>query len=424
MPTTSPATRRPHEPPAIVRHAFLAILGLWLFMPFALAARPAQDAIPYLAVGHLATDHPEEIYASRNGDLYDLSPLFRAKWCDLAPTGTDCDDLAVAFVSSPPVIALTLPFGWMSGGTGALLMRLSAATMLVAGMSLLWRRLAHRTPNAGWLLVATVLAATPMAMVPIGLGQTSPVLFLSVCLGIGATTGRQRIVSGAVWAAATLLKVFPGFLLFLLVIQKKWRHIAVAFLLAGVTSGITLAVTPTSIWADFVRGTFELSGPADANPYNASLHALLERAMSTVTGGSHAFVATILCLLVAGGICAMGMRDSTDDSRWAVGYVAILALMPLVWWHYAWILLGALGVVTAERDRLDDRLVGLIPLAACLSVVPSVLNGNGIAVTIAQAILLMAGTALLLWIVHSGRAITAPETPGAHPGGFPERTSG
>ncbi len=66
------------------------------------------------------------------------------------------------------------------------------------------------------------------------------------------------------------------------------------------------------------------------------------------------------------------MRGTEDDTRWAGGYLALLLLTPLVWWHYVWVAVGALGIAVAAQKKLDDRLFAILPATALVTVAPSI----------------------------------------------------
>ncbi len=280
-----------------MRQGFLALLAVWIVMPFALHGRVAQDAVPYVAAGHLAHAHPDEVYAARHGDLFDLRPTFRAAWCHAAPAGTDCADLAVAFVSSPPVIPITVALAWLGDGLGRLVMQLAASLMLAGGMLLLWRRLAHRTRRAPQLLLVSTLLLTPMAMVPIGLGQTSPAMFLSVCVGMGTPSTRRKLGAAAAWTAAVVLKVIPAALIVLLIWRRRWSVLWWSLLAMAALAVASLAIVPLSTWGDFVRTTLQLSSTTTTNPYNGSISSLLTRILPGATPtGSGSIATKVLCL--------------------------------------------------------------------------------------------------------------------------------
>lgn len=392
-----------------MHHAFVAIMVLWMIMPFALSGRAAQDALPYLAAGDLVHAHPADVYAARHGDLFDLRPVFRAEWCRVAPPGTNCEDLAVAFVAAPPVIPLTIALTALGDRGGMLAMRLAAAAMLVAGMGLLWRRLAHRARHAPAMLVASALLLTPMAMVPIGLGQTSPILFLSICLGLRSRSRRGSTVTGVVWACASALKIFPAALVLVAVWRRRWRMLVAAAATLAILSVVTSLLITSSVWGTFISTTLQLNAHTTTNPYNGAINAFVIRLFGGSDATGLAIAARAIAVAAAAAVCWFGMRRTDDDTRWAAGYVALLLVTPLVWWHYTWVVIGALGIVIASQKRLDDRTLAILPIAALISVAPSIPNANGHSWPVVQAILLLIGAVAFCVLARR----SAELTPGA-----------
>jgi hypothetical protein len=411
-PGPSTATRRSAATPPFLRHAFLALLALWVVMPIGLHGRVAQDAVPFITAGHLAHAHPAEVYAARHGDLFDLRPAFRREWCTVAPSGTDCDNLAVAFVASPPLIPVVVVLARLGDDAALLIMQFGASLMLAGGMWVLWERLARRTRHAPQLLLASTLLLTPMAMVPIGLGQTSPIMFLSVCAGLGAPGTRRRIGSIAAWTAAVVIKVIPAALVALVIWRKRWTTLGWAAATIAALSLVSLAIVTPATWGDFVHTTLQLSSTTTTNPYNGSFSALLTRVLpGDPTVGTGAAVVKALSVLAGVLICWFGMRGTDDDTRWAVGFVALLFFTPLVWWHYVWVAIGALGVVLAQQRRLDDRMLALLPVTALVSVVPSFPNANGHSLPVVQALFLIAMAVIICLLAdrirRTGQGATA-----------------
>ena len=266
--------RHPHP----LRKWFVAVLAVWMATAVLQWGRLAQDAIPYQVAGELVADgRADSVYATSSGDLYDLAPDFASRWCELAPPGTDCAQVAVAFVSTPA----SLPFAWLVWAPGAragvLLARLVAAGALALGMGVLWNRLAGRRRDAPQLLLVTAVLLTPMAAVPITLGQTSPLLFLLACVGVVRTDGRpvRRWATAALWASTVALKAFPAVVGLVLLRQRRLRLVVeTAAVLIGL-GVVALALGPLSLWADFVRLSGRLADWSVSNPYSGSVDNLL-----------------------------------------------------------------------------------------------------------------------------------------------------
>jgi hypothetical protein len=385
--------------PHPLRKWFVAVMVMWMVVTVLLWGRLAQDALPFVVAGDLVHDQPGEIYGSSSGYLFDLNPVFSERLCRAAPAGTDCDKFETGYVSAPAALPFALVITTPGPDFGVLLARLLAAGALVAGMLVLWHRLAGRSREAPRYLVATAVLLTPMAMVPITLGQTSPYLFLVACLGVRRTDRRGSAVGvAAAWALTIALKVFPAALGLVLLRQRRFRLLALAALALVGLGLLSLAIAPVSIWSDFVHMSSRLATRSLDNPYNGSLDSAASHIWHPLVGGTGAQrVLVVLRVALGGGLWWWGVRDADDDSQWAYGWLVVLFVVPLVWWHYLWLAVAAVGVVLA-RPEVDRRLVGALPLLAAATIPISVINATGSAWPVVQGLFLL-GVAVAVAVV-------------------------
>ena len=411
--TTKRGTRRTFTPPDGVRLAYFALIALWLFFPFLIRENLGQDALPYMVAGQMASEHPDDVYASENGDLYRLRPTFAARSCELAPPGTDCANLTVAYVATPFALPLAVALAPLGGDWGTFVLRLVGAAALSGGMWILWTRLAHRTRRAGHLMVVTALLLTPFAMAPIALGQTSQLLFLSACLGITRAEGRRGALAAALWVATVAIKIFPATLALVLLWQRRWRFLVWSIAWTAILAVLTLLVAPTSVWADFVKASTQLAGQTNWNLYNGSIDALVHNLASPITDSQAGSLALLLVrILGAGALAVWAARHADEDTQWAYALLLTLLLVPLVWWHYLWIAVAAVAVALAGRVELDDRTLGVLPVLAAITIPISILTGRDGYVPVAQGLFLIAAVALVPvlvtgWSVRGPRRATA-----------------
>ncbi len=68
---------RRYQPNPRSRLVFLSMLGIWVVIAVAMQGRFAQDAVPFVAAGDLATTHPADVYRPHMTSLYDVSPPVR-----------------------------------------------------------------------------------------------------------------------------------------------------------------------------------------------------------------------------------------------------------------------------------------------------------------------------------------------------------
>ncbi len=393
---TTEGTRRTFTPPEGIRLVYFALVALWLFFPFLIRENLGQDALPYVVAGQMVREHPDDVYAAEHGDLFTLRPAFASRSCQLAPPGTECSELSVAYVATPFALPLAVALGPLGGDWGVFVLRLLGAACLSGGMWILWRRLAHRTPHAAQLMLATALLLTPFVMVPIALGQTSELLFLSACLGVTRAEGRRGALSAALWVATVAIKIFPAVLGLLLIWQRRWKFLAWSVASAAVLGVATLLVAPASVWGDFVRTSREVAGQSDWNVYNGSIDALIHNLAAPITD-SQAGSLTLFAvrLLAAGALAIWATRHADEDTQWAYGMLLTLLVVPLVWWHYLWIAVAAVAVALAGRAKLDDRTLAILPVLAAITIPISIPNGRGWSVPVAQGLYLLLAVGLV-----------------------------
>lgn len=388
---------RTYTPPEPLRLIFAGVLAFWLLVPVLLHGSLAQDALPYVVAGDLARDDPGLVYASQDGSLFELDPAFAARSCELAPPGTDCANLTVAFVSTPLSVPFALAVAALGATWASLLMRLMAAASLVVGMWVLWRRLAHRTPRAPAYLVATAVLLSPFTMVALSLGQTSPILFLSAMLGVRrAARTLWAPLLAAIWAAAIAFKAFPAALVVVLLWQRRWRMIAWSLLWGTLLVGLAVLSAPVSLWSDFATNSRELSEVAGSNPYNGSIGSLVHNVAAPVAASSIGSIAVLLVTLcLVAGLLTWAATRLEADAQWAYAYLLFLLLVPFVWWHYLWLAFSAVAAVLASRAKLDDRALVVLPVLAAVTVPISIPNSRGWSIPVAQGVFLLVTVALV-----------------------------
>lgn len=395
--------RYPVQP--ILRLAFLGILAIWVLTPFAVRNIVAQDALAYITTGQIVRSHPGDLYAPSEDGHFTLSAVYTDKWCELAPPGTDCAGLTTAFNWTPLTIPTSLIVGALGYTYGALVMRLAAALMLGLGMWFLWQRLAHRTRHAPHLLIATAILLIPATLSPIVLGQTSPILFLSVCIGLSRPKTRRTIYGAAAWAAATALKATPAAMGVVLVWRKQWRMLAWAAGFIAALFVLSVVVASPTVWSDYLSSMRQFAGSVAHEGPNRSLDSILTRVLEGAPGPTGTIVTPLVLIGSALVMCRLGMRGTSDDTRWAMGYSVLIVISPLVWWHYMWLLIGALGIVIAEQRVLNDRIVAIFPLVALALIAPNIPNVATSPWPVVQEIAFIVMLVLVTALAHRSRHV-------------------
>jgi alpha-1,2-mannosyltransferase len=102
-----------------------------------------------------------------------------------------------------------------------------------------------------WLLTP-LFVAHPLVLVTLQVGNFH-LAAVAICLLTWVALERRRDgLAGALLAAATLAKIFPGLLGVLLLVQRRWRATAFTVLAATGLVALSVAVLGTQVWRDFL----------------------------------------------------------------------------------------------------------------------------------------------------------------------------
>ncbi len=102
-----------------------------------------------------------------------------------------------------------------------------------------------------WLLTPLFMAL-PQVRATLQVGNFH-LAAVALCLLCWVALERRRDgLTGALLAAATLAKIFPGLLGVVLLVQRRWRAVAFTALAAAAICALSVAVIGTKVWRDFL----------------------------------------------------------------------------------------------------------------------------------------------------------------------------
>lgn len=390
---------------------FLGIVLSWLVFPVAQRAVASQDGLAYLTAGRLVGPHPGAIYVHRQSDVsWKMDPRFLTEACHLAPAGTNCAKVVPPFLSAPAALPLVVLPAELGSTAGNLAIRECAVGAMTLGMWVLWRRLTRRPartppppPSAERALVVAAVLMTPFAYQLSSVGQASSLLFLAACLGLPDQTRRAATwASAATWTGAIVFKLFPAALLVVAISRRRWRLIGLTAALLMVLTAVAALAAPGSIHA-FIEQLRPTTATQIANGANVSLDGLLRLAAPRWGVRSAWFAPAVLVratALLAFGIAAF--RTADDDVVWAFGWVALLLIEPVVWWHYLAVLVALAALVAARRPDLSWAIA-----FAALPLVPAALTLDSGVVAWLTVLTLLAAVAAAAWSQGAGTSTSA-----------------
>ena len=366
-PSPPRASRRTPGNPRL-RLLFLTLLGCWMLFPFLQGDLLAEDAVPFVAVARVDVGQRGTVYSVTGGEA--PPPAITAAGCPLAPPGTDCETHVLAFLSPPQVIPVMKVVSALGDTASVLLLRLVAVASLAGGLVVLWARVAKDDPAAQLPLLVAAVLLTPFAYTSAVFGQSSPLLFLSACLGLTRTDRTDRAVgAAAVFVGTVVFKLFPLPLLLVAAVRRRWRFVAAALGLLVALTIVTALLVPLSQYGEFVDSTRALTAQRVAYPWNISLDAFVHGAVGSWRTDGAVFLLSVVARV--GAVVALAwwrLRDEDDDVIWSYGWVALLVINPQIWWHYFAVLVPAVAYLVRRSGgrtpwSITAAAAAVLPLA-------------------------------------------------------------
>ncbi len=165
------------------------------------------------------------------------------------------------------------------------------------------------------------------------LGQVGPILFLLFAIGWRWLDDPVR--SGVSVALGTAIKLQPGLLFVWALLTRRWPTALVGAAVLAVLAVVATLLAGGSAWTDFAQLVGQVADPI-STPGNVTPGAIAYQL------GVPADIATVIqwvsMLAVLGAVMA-AVRWATDESSLLVVVIASQLLSPVLWDHYAILLL-------------------------------------------------------------------------------------
>lgn len=322
-------------------------------------ARLGLAALPILAVASFVVGVGATINAAGDTLGYDYQAYLTAAQRLLSgePLYDRSIDVAGPFaiyLYPPPFAVAFVPFALLPPAAGVWIWVAMCVAMTVAAIAILPTR-----PSVRWVILLLAGLDWPVVYA-IKLGQVGPLLLLAFSLGWRLLLSERAL--GVVGAAGALVKVQPTLLFGWALLTGRWRMIVAGMAAGALVVAVTLPVVGPGSWLDYVQTLGRVSAPvttprivtAGAIAYQAGLSEPLANAIQVVAVGL-----TVI-------VWAYASRRRSADVGYVTTVVASQLLSPLLWDHYAMLLLLPVAWFLEHRRRWAV----LIPLATSIPLLP------------------------------------------------------
>jgi hypothetical protein len=165
------------------------------------------------------------------------------------------------------------------------------------------------------------------------LGQVGPVLFLLFAVGWRWLDSAAAL--GATAALGAAIKIQPGLVLVWALLTRRFRAVVVGTLVLGGLAGIATSMAGIGAWSDFLTLLRTVSDPI-TTPHNFTPGAIAFQLGLPV--GVAAAVQVVNTILAVAAI-VVAVRGAPDEAGYLVAAIASQLVSPILWDHYAMILL-------------------------------------------------------------------------------------
>jgi len=279
------------------------------------------------------------------------------------------------YLYPPPFALAIVPLALIGGQAAVWVWTTLLVAAFVAGVALLPVR-----SNVRWVVLALGAIDWPL-LYSVKLGQVGPILFLLLALGWRAIDRPAAL--GTTIGLGAIMKVQPILLAGWAILTGRWSAALIGLAVVGAAALVSVIVAGIQPWIDYpallARVASPLTTPHNFTPgavaYQAGLPSAVASAVQVTTS-----ILAILAVLVA-------TRVARADASYLVAVVASQLLSPLLWDHYAMLLLLPVAWLLERRQWWAVAIpiatsIGLVGIAPSL-VYPTVFGVSLVAPIVA-----------------------------------------
>ena len=273
------------------------------------------------------------------------------------------------FYYPPTFIPLVLPFALLPAAPATWLWIGMLLAAFGAGVAVLPVSLRTR-----WLVVLLAGLSWPF-LYNVKLGQVGPLLFL--LFAVGWRSLERPAILGLTGALGAAIKIQPGLVLAWAVLTRRWTAVLVGGAVLVALAAAATMLAGSGSWTDFLAIIGRVNDPI-TTPHNFT-----PGAVAYQLGAARdvaALVQGVATLLVAAAVLYASLRRPAVVS-YLVVVVATQLLSPILWDHYAMLLLLPVAWLL-DRRRAWAVLIPLATSVVLVGVVPPLIYPVAFAVTL------------------------------------------
>jgi len=258
------------------------------------------------------------------------------------------------FYYPPPFVLPLLPLGVIDGSIATLVWLAAQLVAFAAAIAIM-----PVGRNVRWGVVLLAGLMWPVAY-SFKLGQVGPLLMLLFAVGWRSMGDPVRL--GASAAGGDIIKLPPGLILVWAAVTGRWGAVAVGVAVGVAASAIATVVVGVGAWSDYAQLLSRVGDPI-RTPHNFTPGAIAYQLGASAASAAGVQIVSAVMVFVA---LLVAIRSATAEASFLVAMVASQLLSPVLWDHYAILLLLPVAWLLERRHWWAS----LVPLAVSIVAVP------------------------------------------------------
>ena len=215
-----------------------------------------------------------------------------------------------------------------------------------------------------WWIVLLAGLSWPFAYA-IKLGQVGPILFL--LFAVGWRWLDEPIRLGVSMALGTAIKLQPGILFVWALLTKRWAAVVVGAVVLVFIAAVATLLAGVNAWSDFLTLVRTVGDPiTTAHNFTPGSIAYQLGASAQVAG-----IIQLASTIVVVGAVIVAARMATPEAGYLVAVIASQLLSPVLWDHYAMLLLLPVAYLCAA-GRWWALAIPLITATPLVGITPPI----------------------------------------------------
>jgi hypothetical protein len=239
------------------------------------------------------------------------------------------------FLYPPTFLPFALPFGLLEPTIATLAWTALLLMAFAAGVALL-----PVSRNVRWTVLLLAGISWPFVYA-IKLGQVGPLLFLAFAVGWRSLDEPRKLGLSA--ALGTAIKLQPAIVFGWALLTRRWLAVVVGSILLGLLALVSVALAGVGSWLDFATLIRQVADPITTE------HNFTPGAVAFQLGASRDIAAFVQAVATVGVVLAVivAARRASAEAAYLVTVVASQLLSPVLWDHYAMLLLLPIAYLCA-----------------------------------------------------------------------------